>query len=142
MLNLLSLACGVLLGLPPGWCCVASGGQCCGREPLLVTDTPTPTNRSGCTVCAGRCVCPPRAKQPPAPAKAPEQQQSPCQYACCESAPAAAPKVDSSLFDLGTAALEAPFTLVPVAPADSVRVSVPPRSSFPPLHVLHCVWLC
>lgn len=142
LLSLVNLACSLLLLLPQGWCCFITAGRCCGQKPLLASHLPPSTTPSACTQCVGRCVCPKKGKQPLAPAHGPEQRKPPCQSLCCEPLTAVAPKIDPPGLDLAAAGFEVTFTPLPLASPKSVRVNVPPRSAFPPLNVLHCVWLC
>lgn len=148
--RVLALACGVLLALPPGWCCGATAGECCGPLPL---SAPAPVKSPACPGkacsskacsskgCSGSCgpTVPVRSSATPTQPQKPDR---PCDTACCERPQAAAPKVEHHVIDLGTVGVLVAFTDPFGTGAESVVVSVPPRSAFPPLHILHCVWLC
>lgn len=142
--RVLSLACGLLLALPPGWCCGLTGGACCGSPPFQNPEAGCRDEGCARPACGGGCCC----AEPPAPistlpADAPKPHPDrPCDTVCCERAPAAVPKVEQPLPDLGPAGVEVPLVLVPDRDTGTVRADAPPRSAFPPLHLLHCVWLC
>jgi len=143
--RVLALACGVLLALPPGWCCGATAGECCGPLPL---SAPTPAKSPACSgkacsgkVCSSSCCPTEPARSSPAPTK-PQKPERPCDTTCCERPLANAPKVARPVIDPAAVgvlvAVIAPFGRC----AESVAGGAPPRSAFPPLRVLHCVWLC
>lgn len=144
--RVLALACGVLLALPPGWCCKATAGECCGH-PLPSTPATAPAGCCATKACSGHtcaddCCRKEPAQDRSAPVPKPQQPDRPCDTACCDRPPTDAPKVERPVIDLGPVGVQDAFT----APADPgavvALVSAPPRSAFPPLHVLHCVWLC
>ena len=142
--RVLALACGVLLALPPGWCCKATARECCGPAPL------SPSAPAKCCVdrtcagktCAAGCCSKEPADQGTTPAPTPQKPNRPCDTSCCEYSPAVAPKVDHPVIDLGPVGVQISFTETADPGEVAVSVSVPPRSAFPPLNVLHCVWLC
>jgi hypothetical protein len=136
----LASVCCLLLALPPGWCCVASGGECCRR----------PCSKLGggarkpavCPKCDSACCAEGGAEAVP-PAPLPPNEPTPSgKPACCERLPTDAPKVERPVVDLGTAGLEVPLVRTPGTISGGVRADAPPRSAFPPLHLLHCVWRC
>jgi hypothetical protein len=117
ILRLLCLGCGLLLALPPAWCCWTSQpapqaepahASCCHKE-ATPTQAPLPTPT--------HCPCDDiRTVTPAGPAKV--------------AADLALPAL------LATAVVETPRA---GAPADVAPIP-PPLSR--PLHLLRCVWLC
>ncbi len=140
LLRLLVLACGLLLALPPGWCCLlplcpaaqhaapvtAPAGPCepeetcccCGAGarpvPPPASPTPAPIPATCCPGCADRDVTAPDAVKPPV------------------VSPDAAP----------VAALPAGPHLLSGASSAGPAADLGPLCHSTPLHVLHCVWLC
>jgi hypothetical protein len=127
LLRLAALACGLLLALPPGWCClwlpqparasapppVAPQCPCC--HPVTPAELPTEAPAP-----SGRCPCADREATTPEAVKAPALQAGDCLAAV----PAAGADLEASA---------APHGLP--SPAGYALPSAP-------LHVLHCVWLC
>lgn len=143
--RVLAFVCVVVLALPSGWCCQATAGGCCG--PALPS-APAPASAGCCTseacaskTCARSCCSKETADERPAPAPTQPKPNRPCDTACCEQAPTIAPKVELPV-DLEPVGIRTTFTETVDPEAEVVSVGVPPRSAFPPLHVLHCVWLC
>ena len=126
-LRSLVLGCGLLLTLPPGWCCIFAFRPAKQEAPK-----------------ASPCCCPCCAKEAPQPAPAPEPAapKAPDRCPCADRHTTApdAPKVFAC--DLGLVAL------VPVTDFftswPGVRSLVGPHSPAVPTscHVLNCVWLC
>ena len=138
--RVLTLVCGVLLALPPGWCCAAIAGQCCG--PTLPS---APATSKCCTgkTCAGQtCSSGCLTELTHEHSATLPKPNCPCDASCCERPPADLPKVERPALDLGTVGVLVPFANAADHPVVAILVNVPPRSAFPPLHVLHCVWLC
>ena len=130
----LVLACGVLLVLPPGWCCLLARGACCGHRPVVES-----ASRKGCP-CAAKegtsssCCC--REKSNP-----PRQTPIPANSRCCVRDLTVA-KIERPA---GDAALVGPADLcasVTDSTASNLTPISPAAPSSPPLHLLHCVWLC
>jgi hypothetical protein len=143
--RVLAFVCGVVLALPPGWCCKATAGGCCGPA-LPSPPAPAPagccTSKSCASEACARSCCPKEpADERPAPAPTHPKPNRPCDTACCEQAPTIAPKVEPPV-DLGPVGVQTTFTETADPEAVAVLVGVPPRAAFPPLHILHCVWLC
>jgi hypothetical protein len=142
-LTRLAAAVALILVLPPGWCCAASGGRCCGHVAVLgaTPDTPAPTC-SKCKACSGGCCCTKVEGRRPAPPQSPAQPAPARKADCCERQQVAAPKVELPTLDGFAAALEPPLLLTADLLAERFGVGVSPRCASPPLHLLHCVWLC
>jgi hypothetical protein len=139
--RVLASLCCVLLALPPGWCCLASGGECC-RRPCSKQGADA-RKAAGCPECVSACCCVEGEADPVTPAPLPPKEPTPSgKPACCERLPTDAPKVERPVIDLGTAGLELPLAWTPKKIPVSSRADVPPRSASPPLHLLHCVWRC
>jgi hypothetical protein len=133
--RVLALACGLLLALPPNWCCAVGIGQCCGPRPAA-----SPCGKcSACPECGGESCCS-STKAPAAPAPPAEP---PCKRGCCEWPPTVAvPKAETPTADPAPAAVAAPFAPAPGSVSGAVIAGRPAGPSPTPLHVLHCVWLC
>jgi hypothetical protein len=119
LIRILCLACGLLLALPPAWCCW----------------TPQPAPAAQPESAPASC-CHKETAPKPAPAAPPAQ--CPC-YDRQTVAPAGSVKVAADL---------SPALSPVVAVADSPRAG-PPAAAAPiapppsrPLHLLRCVWLC
>jgi hypothetical protein len=144
--RVLTLTCCVLLTLPPGWCCEVAAGQCCG--PTLPPTTTAPAveycTSKACsgTTCAHGCCSKEPASQHETPAPTPQKPSRPCDTTCCEHPPIAAPKVERPVIDLGAIGIQDVYSVTAPGRAITIPVDEPPRSAFPPLHILHCVWLC
>lgn len=127
-LRFLVLGCGLLLVLPPGWCCMfASWGRkqdapsarpcrrtCCGEENRSPTSTPTPR---------------------PAPRKP----------ARCPCADRLSTVPDTAKVFAGDPPIVAPLDALDLSPAQpAVDSPVGFRSPSPPsaTHILNCLWLC
>ncbi|MCI0700015.1 MAG: hypothetical protein L0241_02895 [Planctomycetia bacterium] len=144
--RVLALACCVLLALPPGWCCATTGGKCCGSA-LPLVPAPVSVECSTSQTCAGKtcavgCCSKEPGNQCPEPAPKPQKPDRPCDTTCCEHPPTIAPKVEHSGIDLGPVGVQVTLTETASPEAVAALMSVPPRSAFPPLYILHCVWLC
>ena len=123
----LVFGCGVLLALPPGWCCfvMPAAGQvrqdepapapcecCCKTAPAKPElPPPQPVDPNRCPVCGDRDLVKPAPVEPPSDDLA--------------SLAASVPVID-----VGVPALSLAGAAVTVG--DLTR----------PLHVLHCVWTC
>src|SRR5262245_20326262 len=62
--RLLALVCGLLLALPPEWCCAAV----CGRRPGAEPCPPNPKKTCGCCGCSDQPACPAPTPTPATPA--------------------------------------------------------------------------
>jgi hypothetical protein len=119
LIRLLCLGCGLLLGLPPAWCC--------WTPPLTSAPQAEPEHAS---CCSERPSPKPVPSQPPV--------RCPCDDRNTVT-PAGPEKVAADL------SLPAPLA---VAPTDSARAGPDagmaplPPVLLPPLHVRQCVWLC
>lgn len=140
----LALACGVLLALPPGWCCGMTGGKCCGGEARTASCSLTTTPPGTEPECASSCCC---AKDRSAgktdPASPAPGKQLPAKKAeCCKRAPSSAPEVSHLSVDASATGLVAVYACRAEQLVTRVRADAPPRSAHPPLHLRHCVFLC
>lgn len=126
LLRLASLACGLVLVLPPGLCCLWLHG------PTRTAEAPAKP----------RCPC----CDPPATPTDPEARAPvpppPCPCADRAATPPAAVKPPAVLVCRGLAAALPAADLAPAAAPDrpEAALSLPLPSA--PLNVLHCVWLC
>lgn len=131
----LVLVCSLLLAMPQGWCCILASYM----------PKATGTAASGTKSLAGCCPCQPLQSDPsdtPTPAEKPS---APTNTICpCADRHATLPDAPSvEQVDAGFVLFLPPLSLV--APGIEHRAAVagadlPPPT--PPLHVLHCVWLC
>jgi hypothetical protein len=126
--RVLALVCGLVLALPPGWCCLLAA--------------PKAPVRAAAPTCDGCCCCC-RVAHPPADPPAPPR--GPFAKGCCcadrnATKPAGpemiAPCPAPDLLAVPPAAAPAPAHLGPVLVADR------PDLHSPPANLLHCVWLC
>jgi len=125
LLRSLVLGCGLLLALPPGWCCVPA--------PAVAAETPQAPREPSCC-----CRHPAPSEDQPAPAvPAP-----PAGRCCCEKESTEPPS--ASTVDLDPAG-SLPLVDNAVCPALSLRDTAAysgPRVHAPPPRLLYCVWLC
>jgi hypothetical protein len=129
VLRTLLTACCIVLALPAGWCCYVSPRRLDEGKEL-----PTTTHAG----CRDLCGCQDR-EQPPPP---PSEPSFPWECCCYELNGLLPPAPERADCDLSLP------VLLPVAatgtcwemsrPALDLSLPVPS----PPLHVLHCVWLC
>ncbi len=129
-LRSLMLGCGLLLALPPGWCCTFAF-----RAPKPDTPKAAPEDTPGCCPCCAKKAAKPAQTPTPAP-------KAPARCPCSDRQLVApdAPKVFAG--DLGL--------VVPSPVADlftfwpGVRSAVGHRGPAAPssCHILNCVWLC
>jgi hypothetical protein len=128
LLRLASLACGLLLALPPGWCCLWMPGPACAAA--------APAEAEPCCPC---CCHPAQPTEPATPAPAPPQ-RCPCADREATAPEAVKPPALQAGADLG-----APVPVPALAPSAVQECLLPASSltsSSAPLNVLHCVWLC
>jgi hypothetical protein len=127
----LMLACGLLLALPPGWCCMAPFSACAQESAKGDAQQPRPC----CQHADGTSK--PSAPRPSQPAPPLPLGKCPCaQHALSTDAPKAAGN------DL---ALAAPPPLIDSVPFPVVAdpVVIAPLPTFDhSCRLLHCVWLC
>jgi hypothetical protein len=128
LLHLLPLACGLLLALPPGWCCLL--GPCPARA------APAPAEPSDGAQCP--CCCHPNPR--PEPARPAPPLRCPC--ADRDATTPDVLKPPTLLSGDGLAALPAGADLELTASHDAPVTHAGPLSLSAPLNVLHCVWLC
>jgi hypothetical protein len=141
----LALACGLLLALPQGWCCMFAFA-CHEGKATTLTETAAGTQDS-----PGRtgecCPCCPHKSAPGAPTGEPtptEKPSAPAKSICsCSDRPATLPST-SSVEQVNDGLV---LFLPPLPAIQGVGHSVavvgtelPPPT--PTLHVLNCVWLC
>jgi hypothetical protein len=120
----LALVCGLLLVLPPGWCCLL---------PRLGAQQPKPAPAHGC--CCGKKSKQPPTRQTPAP-PAPVRN-------CCgdrEATRLAGPEKVSPDPGLWAPVIAPCDGLCGVSPSVPLALGLPPP--WPPLQILHCVWRC
>jgi hypothetical protein len=121
-IQFLCLACGLVVALPPAWCC---------WTPQLPTPAPAEPTTASC--------CHKHESPPPAPA-VPAPPQCPCEDRCTVAAAAVAPEKVAIHLALPTAlVLTDADTLGPGLAA--AVAPIPPLLSRP-IHLLQCVWLC
>jgi hypothetical protein len=122
--NLLVFAVGVLLALPPGWCCMLVA---------VSVQAPKPARADCCAKCCAQPQAPAGEETPPGPA--------PLTVCCCDNLVPLHKNSAKSLPD--AAELPLPFVAEPAArverPTAPAAEAVSPRCS---LHVLLCVWRC
>jgi hypothetical protein len=130
LLRLASLACGLVLTLPPGWCCLWLPRPAHAAAPA---DAPAESP----------CPCCPHPAQPdepatPAPAR---PQRCPCadrDATTPEPLKVPAPQAGDGLATAWPAAAD-------LSPSPALAGSLPALSlalTSAPLNLLHCVWLC
>jgi len=126
----LVLFCGLTLVLPPGWCCVMVAAPCCQgkkhREPAR--ETPV------CPHCQSETPSAPGDDAPVKPKRGP--------VCCC----------DKELPTLASRTTPTPQAVAIVTAVEETAAAPSPLSSstlwlavhsgLPPLHILHCLWLC
>jgi hypothetical protein len=111
----------LVIAVPVGWCC---------RAPLIQANEDSGT---------GECCCCAERKNPPSEAPAPPT-------CCCEPTPAAV--LGCSQDEIKQAASEPlaaaswPTVYHSFASAENEQPVVISLGRSPPIHVLHCVWLC
>jgi hypothetical protein len=123
--RILALWSAFLLALPQGWCCFLALPT--------VRSAEAPAKVTACCHRSDGVKHEPKA-QAPQPAK-------PLKACCCQPDTVAGPSAEKLTMDLGQVAAAAAAADVPIAhaPGDLVRG---PYLLSPPLHLLHCVWLC
>jgi hypothetical protein len=116
----------VLLALPQGWCCFL---------PL-----PTPCREEAPAEVAACCHGPDGVRhEPMAPTPEPAKPLKAC---CCQPDALAGPNVEKPQLDLGlVASVSAPAPGLAFANTPG-RIDDGFHLLSPPLHLLHCVWLC
>jgi hypothetical protein len=122
--KLLVLGCGLLLALPPGWCCIFAVGT--ARHDVAEI---APCCRSCCDRFA-----PSTPTHKPAPSK-------PLRCPCADRQTTAPDSVKSSIVDLNVVAvLPVDEPALHIAPLEAAIAFSPLVSTSP--QILHCVWLC
>jgi hypothetical protein len=129
-LRLSALACGLLLALPPGWCCLLLP---CPVRAAAPAQTEATADEAQCPCCRHTVPQP----QPPSDAAPPRCPQPTCCAAAPDAVKPSAPLADTAL----PAALPA-ADLSPCPAPTGPAAAVAPSPASTPLHVLHCVWLC
>jgi hypothetical protein len=129
-LRSLVLGCGLLLALPPGWCCtfaLRAAKQGISQGPPKATPC--------CCPCCAKEAPPPAPTPTPAP-KTPDR----CPCADRHSTAPDAPKVFAS--DPGLVTPLPAIDLAPSWPGISALVGFRSPAAPTSSHVLNCVWLC
>jgi hypothetical protein len=134
LLRILVLASALPLTLPSGWCCMLALSLGAGRNAPPAGQRPTPAR------CAGCCCTVPTTAAPGEPAPRPVPPR-PGSCPCVERDATAPADFKAPAFDLCVTAPLA-FAPAPAAPDVAAAVQPCPPPQLPPLHVLHCVWLC
>jgi hypothetical protein len=127
--HLLSLVAGVMLALPPGWCCILAPAAAVAAERPSVPGPPA--------CCPGCCPEPSPAQDEQPPSRAP------CTVCCGDQNVPLSKRATDYAPDATVAALPVTVAVLPgpggapgrIAPAWPLS---PPRA----LHLLQCVWLC
>jgi hypothetical protein len=125
----LLLACGLLLALPPGWCCMVPAWGTSQETPK--SDGPQPRSCCGHSNEAPKPAAPERPNRAPLPVD-----QCPC---CERSTSTDAPKTVGC-----DQALTAPLPLIDLAaaPVAGPILDSPVFLFDHSLRLIHCVWLC
>jgi hypothetical protein len=126
--HLAPLACGLLLALPPGWCCLLQ--PCPARAAA-----PAPADPGPQCPCCSHPIPPPEA---PAPVPPP---RCPCADRDATKSGTVKPPALLPGDGLAAAPTSAPDLQPSTAPGESLagpNLALPSVS----LHILHCVWLC
>ncbi|HMF17451.1 MAG TPA: hypothetical protein VKE98_09610 [Gemmataceae bacterium] len=141
----LALATSFMLLLPPCWCCYLGAGECCGSKQKSCCasekkEAPA-KSESRCPFCQED---PDSSKpSPQAPSSKPGKSNEPAKSVCCEQAPIDRPAKENPLPDVSVSILGYALLEIPTTPAmhgdGPVEVLL---ISSPPVHILHCVWLC
>jgi hypothetical protein len=130
LLRLASLTCGLLLTLPPGWCCMWLPGPARAAAP----------EQSPAEPCCPCCCHPAQPTEPASPAPAPAP-RCPCADRDATTPEAVKPPALQPGADLGAPAPAAAGPAPSAAP-DGLPTGLRFALSSAPLNVLHCVWLC
>jgi len=123
--NLLTLVVGVLLALPPGWCCILASA------PVATTQKPAPS----CDECCRGC-CP----QPPSGDEVPAG-RPPMTLCCCDNLVSRHEGPVKDLPPDTTPGLTCQVEVEKPASQLVAATDVPYHSSCS-LHILLCVWTC
>ena len=135
----LALVTSFMLLLPPCWCCYLGAGECCSAEKQQVGNTQPAEEESPCPCCAHDSKDPSQKN----PSSKPNNPDKPAKL-CCEQTPidratSHQPLPDLTVLIPGHSLFETPPLPAAIAVSDFAPVLV---GSPPPVHVLHCVWLC
>jgi hypothetical protein len=130
LLRLASLACGLVLTLPPGWCCWWLPG------PARAAAAPAEAPAEPCCPC---CCHPAQPTEPATPAPAPPR-RCPCADRAATTPQAVKPPALQA--GDGPAAVVPAADLAPSAAPNVLFGAASPSLPSAPLNVLHCVWLC
>jgi hypothetical protein len=133
----LAILSGLLLALPQGWCCFFGVADCCAKpQQTQKEESAPPTPKRSCCCCLEQPSGEPTDSEPvPPPTK-------PAKSCCCEKQPTAPPKAVQQLPDLDALPSTLPIPLTTDAREESVPAGQVFIGPSPPLHVLHCIWLC
>ena len=124
--KLLACVAALPLAAPAGWCCLAPRHQATAPAPKA----------SHCCPCTPT----PRHEQPRPPGPQPAAPAHACDCRPAATLPAGP---DARTADLSLpVSLPAPSAFLSQATADVAEATDPPDTSPPPLHILHCTWLC
>jgi hypothetical protein len=128
-MRILVHAVAVLTFLPVGWCCWL---------PAAHADEPKAADAAPCCCCA--------EKPAPKPKQTPSEETPQLPSCCCDPQPALAPDdavaVPRSKLVLALDAVFNTSDIVAVEVSTWQPLSAVLRTHSPPLHLLHCVWLC
>ena len=130
-LRSLMLGCGLLLALPPGWCCTFAFRP---AKPAPAQQE-APQDTPGCCPCCAKKA--PRPAQTPTPAP-----EAPARCPCSDRQLAApdAPKVFAA--DMGLVVPVPVTDLFTFWPCGRFNVALRCPAAHSSSHILNCVWLC
>lgn len=147
-MRILAVCCSLILALPPPWCCglcpllrcssnAARHHNCC-EHTAVQQELPAPC---GCC-CGGEEATAEKGREGTTPQRS--QPLDPPAKCCCHPQPVTVPPQPLPLLttdgDVATLATNLDFQPGRLR-SGSLVVSAPSRTD-PPLHVLHCLWLC
>src|SRR5262245_31822275 len=131
----LGLLCSLLLVLPPGWCCAAGVAACCGKQ-QPVEKQEAPQTAKNC------CCCPEPSDQKCNRRNSTAKPSKPAKSCCCESLPSLLTEKADQWPDLVAMPLVILVEELVFDASDRIDSGHVFVDSSPPLHVLHCVWMC
>lgn len=134
--QLLIALCGILLVLPPGWCCHLQVSPCRPTAGVATHEV------QQAAIPLSECCCCSTPDSTEGNSKAPTDKPAPVKKSCCESTPVIMPEKER--------VKEQDFLSIPVSlimgndwiVVHKLPCGTPVFDWSPPLHLLHCVWLC
>lgn len=132
-LRVFCLAVGILLMLPPNWCCMLGAVSCCVPIAVAAEDSSEKQKKT--------CCCCTEEPNDPIPESSPVPPDS-CPMPCCQAAPPVVVLSDGSSWIDATLPSQA---VTPMLVADLYPFTTRAADdaiSCPPLRILHCCWLC